>query len=82
MNNTISSRLPEEKLHTLKQVLDKLHLTNTEFINMMVDIFLSRYMEKDDVNRCLQHVNGKNFNTTYKHVIHDIDEFLDGLKQN
>ncbi len=82
MNNTISSRIPEEKLHTLKQVLDKLHLTNTEFINMMVDIFLSRYKEKDDVNRCLQPVNSKNNNNPYQHIIHDIDEFLDSLKQN
>ena len=82
MNNIISSRLLEEKLHALKQVLDKLHLTNTEFINMMVDIFLSRYKEKDDVNMCLQPVNSKNNNTSYQHIIHDIDEFLDGLKQN
>ena len=82
MNNTISSRIPEEKLHTLKQVLDKLYLTNTEFINMMVDIFLFRYKEKDDVNRCLQPVNSKNNNNTYQHIIHDIDEFLDSLKQN
>ena len=82
MSTPISARLTEEKLQTLKQALDKLNLTYTKFINMMVDIFLSRYKEKDDVNIPLQHVNSRNNNIPYQTIIHDIDELLDGLKQN
>ena len=82
MSTPISARLTEEKHQTLKQALDKLNLTYTKFINMMVDIFLSRYKEKDDVNIPLQPVNNNNNNNPYQHIIHDIDEFLDGLKQN
>ena len=82
MSNTISTRIPDGTLHKLKQVIDNLQLTNTEFINMMVDIFISSYNKKYDVNKCLPPVNNKNNNTPYQDITNDIDELLDSLKQN
>ena len=67
MTDIISSRIPIEKYKKLKNILQKLNLTNTMFLNTMIDIFISKYEQKDSVNACLQGVNKKENDDLYLH---------------
>jgi len=79
MNSIISSRIPVEKYIKLKDILKKLDLTNTEFLNKLIDIFITKYDEKYCVNTRLHDVNKTENDVTYQNIRAEIDEFLDGL---